>query len=99
MLFHILLSMRTDTPGSSSQKRVKKPDDITTMRVRRGTVAKLAQRQKELGSASLDETLETVLFRERSYEAIVRLKSDPSELADYQREAHEWAEIDVEVHE
>jgi hypothetical protein len=69
---------------------------MTTMRVRRTTLAKLAARQRELGSSSLDEALETILFRHRAYEAIARLRADPSELAAYQREAHEWAEVDVE---
>jgi hypothetical protein len=95
----MLERMRAETPKKSTTKRAKTPADITTMRVKRTTLAKLAQRQKELGSASLDEALETILFRQRSYEAITRLKSDPAELADYQREAHEWAELDVEAHE
>lgn len=83
----------------STARQASKPSDITTMRVRRGTLAKLAARQKELGAASLDEALETILFRQRSYEAITRLKADPEALADYQHEAEEWAEVDVEVHE
>jgi len=91
--------MRTETPKEQTPKRAKTSADITTMRVRRTTLAKLAQRQEELGSASLDEALETILFRQRSYEAIMRLKANPDELADYQREAHEWAEIDLEAHE
>jgi hypothetical protein len=91
--------MRTETPKKRAPKRAKTSADITTMRVRRTTLAKLAQRQKELGSASLDEALETILFRQRAYEAIARLKANPDELADYQREAHEWAEVDVEAHE
>jgi len=86
-------------PKRQTTKRAKTPADITTMRIRRSTLAKLAQRQKELGAASLDEALETILFRQRSYEAITRLKADPAELADYQREAQEWAEVDVEAHE
>ncbi|WP_028934943.1 hypothetical protein [Pseudonocardia spinosispora] len=93
--------MRTNTPaGAVSPKLVKprSPDDITTMRVRRATLAKLEQRKVELGASSLDEALETILFRQRSYEAIARLKANPDELADYQGAAHEWAEVDVEVH-
>jgi hypothetical protein len=78
---------------------VRAAEDITTMRVRRGTLAKLDEHRKELGAASLDEALETILFRQRSYEAILRLKADPLALADYQSEAREWAEADVEVHE
>jgi len=88
--------MRTDTPKKPA-RRGKKPDDITTMRVRRSTLAKLEARKSELGATSLDEALETILFRQRSYEAIVRLKADPKALADYQSEAVEWAEVDVEV--
>jgi hypothetical protein len=67
------------------------------MRVRRRTLAKLAERQRELGAASLDEALETILFRQRAYEAIARIKADPETLADDRREAGEWAEVDVEV--
>lgn len=69
------------------------------MRIRRSTLAKLAQRQSELGSPSLDDALETILFRQRAYEAISRLKASPEQLAGYQREAHEWAEVDTEVHD
>ncbi|MGH7920207.1 MAG: hypothetical protein ACREQM_09725 [Candidatus Dormibacteraceae bacterium] len=69
------------------------------MRIRRATLAKLAQRQQELGSSSLDDALETILFRQRAYEAIARLTSNPEQLAEYQREAHEWAEVDTEVQE
>jgi hypothetical protein len=69
------------------------------MRIRRVTLAKLAQRQKELGSPSLNDALETVLFRQRAYEAIARLRSSPEQLEGYQREAHEWAEVDTEVHD
>ena len=67
------------------------------MRIRRRTLAALAERQRELGAASLDEALETILFRQRSYEAIARLNAAPSTLAEYQREAREWAEIDDEA--
>jgi len=90
--------MRTEISGKGTARQAKAPGDITTMRVRRGTLAKLAARQKELGAASLDEALETILFRQRSYEAITRLKADPEALAAYQDEAQEWAEVDVEVH-
>jgi hypothetical protein len=69
------------------------------MRVRRATLAKLAVRQRELGCGSLDEALETILFRHRAFEAIARLEADPTELDAYRREAHEWAEVDVEAHE
>jgi hypothetical protein len=90
--------MRTDTPRKTTARRAT-AGDITTMRVRRGTLAKLAERQRELGAASLDEALQTILFRQRAYEAIARLNADPTALAAYQRDAEEWAEVDVEVHE
>ena len=90
--------MRTDMSAKADVPRqTKTSGDITTMRIRRATLAKLEQRKAELGASSLDEALETILFRQRSYEAITRLRANPAELADYQREAHEWAEIDVEA--
>lgn len=69
------------------------------MRIKRKNRDALAARAKELGVATLDEALETIMFRQKSYEAIARLQADPAALADYQREAHELAEVDVEVHE
>jgi hypothetical protein len=69
------------------------------MRIRRSTLAMLEQRKGELGASSLDDALQTVLFRQRSYEAIARLKANPDELAEFQREAREWAEVDAEVSE
>ena len=89
--------MRTETRKTNAKRT--KPTDITTMRIRRATLAKLADRQRELGSPSLDDALETILFRQRAYEAIARLKANPDELADYQRKAQEWAEVDAEVQE
>jgi beta-glucosidase-like glycosyl hydrolase len=90
--------MRTEGSDKAEVRRAKAPADVTTMRVRRTTLAKLAARQRELGAASLDEALETILFRQRAYEAIARLKSDPEALAAYRHEAEGWAEVDVEVH-
>jgi hypothetical protein len=89
--------MPTGTRGKTAGKGAG--SEVTTMRIRRATLAKLAERQRELGAPSLDEALETILFRQLAYEAIARLKSNPEQLADYQREAHEWAEVDTEVRE
>jgi hypothetical protein len=75
------------------------PEEQTTMRVKRRNRDALAARAKELGVATLDEALETILFRQKSYEAIARLSEDPAALADYQREARELAEADAEVQE
>lgn len=94
----MLGDMRTGTAPEPAAQSLKRGDDVTTMRVRRRTLAKLAARQRELGAASLDEALETILFRQRAYEAIARLKADPDGLAEYQREAQESADLDVEVH-
>jgi hypothetical protein len=88
--------MRPKTPKSSEGNV---GDEVTTMRVRRRTLAKLAELQRELGASSLDEALEAILFRHRAYEAIARLKADPDGLADYQRESAEWAEVDAGVRE
>ncbi len=65
------------------------------MRLRRSTLNMLAERQQDLGAASLDEALETILFRQQSYEAIARLEADAEALADYQAEARELAEVDA----
>jgi hypothetical protein len=75
----------------------RKVTETTTMRVRRSTLATLAAWQDEVGAVSLDEALETLLFRQRAYQAIARLNADPQAVEDYQREAAEWAEVDVEV--
>jgi hypothetical protein len=93
--------MHADIPKKTATKRAKAaaPGDITTMRVRRSTLATLTRRQQDLGASSLDEALSTILFRQQSYEAIIRLNADPQALADYRAEAREWAETDVEIHE
>jgi hypothetical protein len=90
--------MRTDSEIPAKRTRAKAGDDVTTMRVRRSTLRTLTQRQHDLGASSLDEALATILFRQQSYEAIARLNADPVARADYQTEACEWAEVDVEVH-
>jgi hypothetical protein len=91
--------MHAETSSKATTRRAKAAGDITTMRIHRTTLAKLAARQRDLGAASLDEALETILFRQQAYEAITRLKADPEALADYQREAQEWADVDIEAHQ
>lgn len=54
---------------------------------------------EELGGVSLDEALRAVLFRHDVAASIDRLRADPEMLADYQREAREWAELDTAVQE
>ncbi len=93
------LDMPTDTGKKTPGRRSDAAGDVTTMRIRRRTLEALVQRQHDLGAASLDEALATILYRQQSYEAIARLKADPDALADYQAEANEWAETDVEIHE
>jgi hypothetical protein len=79
--------------------RATSAEEQTTMRIKRRNRDALAERARELGATSLDEALETILFRQKSYEAIARLTSDAEELAGYQSEARELAEVDVEVSE
>lgn len=69
----------------------------TTMRVSVPTRDELARvAEDEFGGVSLDEALQIVLFEHRSAIAVARLQADPEALADYQAEAAEWAELDVE---
>jgi ribosomal protein L12E/L44/L45/RPP1/RPP2 len=68
----------------------------TTLRVSveaRDTLARIAA--DELGGVSLDEALRIVLFHYQAAVAIARVEADPEALADYRREAQEWAELEV----
>jgi hypothetical protein len=70
----------------------------TSMRVSveaRDALARIAS--DELGGVSLDEALRIILFQHQTAAAVVRLEADPEALADYRREAQEWAELDVRV--
>ncbi|MGI8647045.1 MAG: hypothetical protein ACR2JX_02265 [Mycobacteriales bacterium] len=72
----------------------------TSMRVsmlNRDTLARIAA--DELGGVSLDEALRIVLFQRETVSAIARLEADPEALAEYQREAAQWAELDAAVRE
>jgi len=72
----------------------------TSMRVStevRDALARIAA--EEFGGVSLDEALRIVLFQYETAAAVARLEADPDALADYQREAREWAELDVQVRE
>lgn len=72
----------------------------TTMRVSVPTRDELARvAEEELGGVSLDEALRIVLFEHRSAAAVARLMADPEALADYQAEAGDLAEADVQVAE
>lgn len=63
----------------------------------RDALARIAA--EELGGASLDETVRVLLFEHETIKAVARLKADPEALADWQREAHEWVELDTAVTE
>ncbi|PZS10672.1 MAG: hypothetical protein DLM55_03410 [Acidimicrobiales bacterium] len=63
----------------------------------RDTLARIAA--DELGGVSLDEALRIVLFQRETVSAIARLEADPEALAEYQREAAQWAELDAAVRE
>jgi hypothetical protein len=72
-------------------------DKLTTMRLHRSTLRALATQQQELGTSTLEETLQTILFRHASYEAIARLEADSKGLADYQQESLALAAVHPEV--
>lgn len=59
----------------------------------RDALAKVAE--AELGGVSLDEALQIVLFEHQTATALARLAAEPDALDDYQAEAAELAEIDV----
>ncbi|GGK10786.1 hypothetical protein GCM10010123_45930 [Pilimelia anulata] len=48
-----------------------------------------------LGGVTLDDALDDVLFVYDSMKAVERLSAE--QIADWQAEAHEWAETDTEV--
>jgi hypothetical protein len=59
----------------------------------RDKLAKIAS--DDLGGVSLDAALRELLFEHESAAALARLEADPEALADYQREARDWAELAV----
>lgn len=70
----------------------------TSMRVdqvNRDALARIAA--EELGGASLDEALRMLLFQHETAKAVARLEANPEALAEWQREAREWAELDTAV--
>lgn len=71
----------------------------TSIRVEQTTRDELARIAGDLGGVSLDEALRVVLFRHRTMAAVERLAADPAALADYQAEARDLAEADVDVHD
>jgi len=71
----------------------------TSMRVSVEARDQLAHVAEELGGVSLDEALKVILFRHEVARSMAALEADPDALADYQREAHEWAELDATVTE
>ena len=68
---------------------------IRVEKVNRDALAKIAS--EEMGGASMDDALKVLLFEHESLAAIARLEANPDELAEYQREAREWAELDTAV--
>ena len=71
----------------------------TTIAVEAATRDKLARIAASQGGVSLDEALRTLIYEHECAEALRRLDADPVALADYRREAQEWAEVDVQVAE
>lgn len=75
-------------------------DMQTSMRVdqaNRDALARIAA--EELGGVSLDEALRMLLFEHETMRAVARLEADPEALANWQREAREWAELDTGITE
>jgi hypothetical protein len=71
------------------------PERTTTMKVRQRNRDALARIAVSLGSSSLDEALEEVLFAYESLSAVEALTAD--QILAWRREAREWAETSVEV--
>jgi len=72
----------------------------TSIRVDQANRDALAHIAKdELGGVSLDEALRVLLFHHQTAQAVARLEADPEALAEWQREAREWAELDTAVAE
>ena len=63
----------------------------------RDALARIAS--DEMGGVSMDDALKVLLFEHASLAAIARLEADPEQLAAYQGEAREWAELDTQVSE
>jgi hypothetical protein len=75
-------------------------DEMTTMRIskrNRDELARLAA--TEYRGATLDEALRSLLFEHETRAAFERLAAEPQALKEYQDEARELAEVDVEVKE
>lgn len=72
----------------------------TSIRVEKGNRDALARiASEDLGGATLDEALRVLVFQYETVQAVARLEADPEALADYQREARDLAEVDVQVRE
>jgi hypothetical protein len=70
------------------------PERITTMKVRLRNRDALARVAATLGSASLDEALEEILFAYESLSAVEALTA--AQILEWRAEAHRWAESDIE---
>ncbi len=55
-------------------------------------------RTRNSARVSVDQALRA-LFQHEAAAAVARLEADPDALADYQCEAREWSELDVQVRE
>jgi hypothetical protein len=75
-------------------------EHMTTIRVSKSTRDQLAVlADSEFRVGTLDEALRALLFEHETRAAFARLASDPAGLKEYQDEAYELAEVDVEVSE
>lgn len=73
---------------------------MTTIRVTRENRDALAHlAESEYRCTTLDEALRALLFEHESRAAMARLAADPEALREYQEEARQLAEVDVEIRE
>lgn len=70
------------------------PERITTMKVRQRNRDALARVAATLGSSSLDEALEEILFAYESLSAVEALTA--AQILEWRAEAHHWAESGIE---
>ena len=70
------------------------PERITTMKVRPRNRDALARVAAVLGSSSLDEALEEILFAYESLSAVEALTA--GQIQEWRAEARQWAESDLE---
>lgn len=75
----------------------RSPDQITTVRVRRGTHDRLVALQQRVGASSLDELLSILAWRQEARDALDRLKTDVAGMDSRQHDREGWAAVEAAV--